>query len=622
MEERSQTDNLAPGTDHAQVNSAAETEMEEIASRNRNVSVSERGSGYPINPINSDNGNRGMSVSKMDGDLEEIRKNLVAVLGPALSKELARISSRTEQIDETTLRLTESVNRLEVELKALREDFNRVVAEREKEATVQKAVSELIRVRQEIDQKYGKYSEIRETMIGILQATDAAIVRKSTISRVSEELMLFAPRYWLAPCLIAVAAWISNDQVLANRAIQEALKRDEEKTALAMALICRRNGRIRTAHEWLSLYFSKQSIEGFTEDSFTYVDAYVNGVFGPDEAHLCQGYMEKWLQESKKKIGDFETKQISRWKEYCKTFFRHVDDEFPTLSTNTKNYPEIEAEIGRIRSVDDLKSKFQLISDAFIDREKMVARIDQELVRLVSTYDENEVKIRDEEYFLQLIKKYDGDKDKAKEELEKQIRRRKQKKVNLIDQMTKQLTEDVVTTTPSKQKTAMVFLTPYINEGFHQYITENRQNFPEQVEITYDKWTGHADGQNDFERLCDEYKESLQTARAAEIQLAQKGKMIQRLILGVVLCIAAVALALYGHNVLAIGAAVLALVSFGASLYAKRNSQKNVAEIIRKYDQKLADGEEKIRNVLDEWQKAKDIVSEFDKESSNLRVAV
>ncbi|MBO5535333.1 MAG: hypothetical protein J6B53_08030, partial [Clostridia bacterium] len=114
-----------------------------------------------------------MSISNMDRDLEELRKNIVTVLGPALSKELARISSRTEQIDETTLRLTESVNRLEVELKALREDFNRVVAEREKEATVQKAVSELIRVRQEIDQKYGKYSEIRETMIGILQATDA-----------------------------------------------------------------------------------------------------------------------------------------------------------------------------------------------------------------------------------------------------------------------------------------------------------------------------------------------------------------------------------------------------------------------------------------------------------------
>ena len=159
--------------------------------------------------------------------LKEIRSDLEAV------------KKRTTRIDENTARLMEVIVQMGDEMVRLRKEFDELKASQEKSASVQKSVSELIRVRQEIDQKYGQYSEIRETMIGILQATDAAIVRKNTISRVSEELMLSAPRYWLAPCLIAVAAWISNDQVLANRAIQEALKRDEEKTALAMALICK-----------------------------------------------------------------------------------------------------------------------------------------------------------------------------------------------------------------------------------------------------------------------------------------------------------------------------------------------------------------------------------------------
>lgn len=544
---------------------------------------------------------------------------LSGLIPQTLNSDLNSIKRRTEQIESNTERLMEVIIRMDAELKQLRKDFDTLKNSQEKNASVQKSVSELIRVRQEIDQKYGQYSEIRETMIGILQATDAAIVRKSTISRVSEELMLSAPRYWLAPCLIAVSAWISNDHDLATRAIQEALKRDEEKTALAMALICRRNGRIRTAHEWLSVYFSKQSIDGFTDESFTYVDAYVNGIFGPDEAHLCQGYLEKWLMESKKRIHDIETVQVARWKEYCRKYFRHVDGEFPTLQTSVTDYPAIDEQIGRIRSVDEIKGKFQLISDAFVDREEMIQSIDAELVRLVGTYDESEMEIRKEEEFLILFRNYDGDETKARAEMERRLNRRKQKKINLIDQMTKQLTGGEGTS-PSKRKTAMAFLTPYIEEGFHQYITEKRDQFPEQVEIKIDSWKGTATGPEDLERLCGEYQDSLRDPRAMEIQHAREGRHTKRFIFGILCCIAAVAAYLSGSMQLAIGAAVVAVLFFISGANAKKNANTLVEQIKERYDRRLQEGEAHIRKVLDEWQRAKTIVHEFDNKVADLRL--
>ena len=72
-------------------------------------------------------------------------------------------------------------------------------------------------------------------MVGILQATDAALVRKVTISNVSEELMISTPDYWLAPVLVALAAWINNGlRDLAERAIRGAVKRDNEHTSLLL----------------------------------------------------------------------------------------------------------------------------------------------------------------------------------------------------------------------------------------------------------------------------------------------------------------------------------------------------------------------------------------------------
>ncbi|WP_026505176.1 hypothetical protein [Butyrivibrio sp. NC3005] len=90
--------------------------------------------------------------------------------------------------------------------------------------------------------------------------------------------MISTPEYWLAPCLVAVSAWIANDRDLAERAIKEACARDEEKTAITMALICRRNNRTQTCYEWLSIYFAKQDAADFSEGSFAYIDAYANGI--------------------------------------------------------------------------------------------------------------------------------------------------------------------------------------------------------------------------------------------------------------------------------------------------------------------------------------------------------
>ncbi len=85
------------------------------------------------------------------------------------------------------------------------------------------------------------------------------IVKKDTISNATEELMISTPDYWLAPCLVALAAWINNQPELAERALKEGIKRNDEKTSLFFALICRRADRKGAALKWTQRYLANQT---------------------------------------------------------------------------------------------------------------------------------------------------------------------------------------------------------------------------------------------------------------------------------------------------------------------------------------------------------------------------
>ena len=209
-------------------------------------------------------------------------------------------------------------------------------------AALQRALTEIIRVRQELEAKFGNHKLVRDNMLGILQATDLALITKTTISKCTEELMISAPKYWLAPCLIALAAWISDNKTLANRAIKEAIRRDEEKTCLLFALITRRvnAGRIaegkpgtNVCFKWLERYFSLQNPLKMRSSIVSYVDAYTNGVFGNDSDNLCGEHIAHWMDILVQKDPDFAKHQ----KEWWVNVFRNE-----CLAPNTKEFKALE----------------------------------------------------------------------------------------------------------------------------------------------------------------------------------------------------------------------------------------------------------------------------------------
>lgn len=526
-----------------------------------------------------------------------------------LENKVDNLAQVTTEVKNHINHINTSINEVSGELKSLSDSFQKMMIEQKKIAALQKATTELVRVRQEIEHDYGNYKVVRETMLGVLQATDVALVKKTTISRVSEELMLSTPKYWLAPCLVAVSAWISNDRDLAERAISEAVKRDEERTALTMALICRRNNKVQTCFEWLSIFFAKQDAANFSEGSFTYLDAYVNGVFGSDDKHMCDDYITKWINEIRGRSSLFEKEQEDFWKGYCENFNSGIEQQYPDLKDSVQEYDRIDAYVSRINAVDAIADNFTRITNAYIDQERLKTTIDKDLISLVRRYDIEEEPLRKEEEYLKAVKKFDGDEDAAKQAIEEAERTRQVKALNLVEQMSRVIrTEGDVP--PSEKKTAVSFLSGYIKKGYNSYITEKKSNFPESITMKVNGWVGTTTDGSNYDQLCADYENYLSGCCNQEVMNATtkepRNWMIGAISLGVfALIMLAVVLPFGIITALGAGACVFMISK------SKKNIKTNIARINQKYMDLSIQGKNKIASCIKQWNETKKIINQF-----------
>lgn len=531
--------------------------------------------------------------------------------------DVTRLEHKIDQLTTTTQKLNTMINDTNIKIEAtnhniqvLTEKFLEMANDQKRQAALQQASTELVRVRQELEQNYGNYKVIRETMLGVLQATDLALVKKTTISRVSEELMLSTPTYWLAPCLVAVAAWIGNDRDLAQRAIAEAVKRDEERTAITMALICRRNNRVETCYEWLSIYFSHQNAANFSEGSFAYIDAYVNGVFGPDEKHMCDDYVMQWMNEIRGNSSNLEASQEKLWKEYCSRFNSDISRLYPDLGDTVTEYQNIDEYIGRILAVDSIAENLTGINNAYIDQNRLKTKIDESLIQLISKYNEDEEPLRKEEAYHATVKRFDGDKEKAERYIIKKEQARQQQTLNLVEQMSNVILTEK-DTSPSERKTAVSFLSGYIRKGFHTYISEKKEAFPNQITLNVDGWTGTTEDGNNAEELCRAFETELTQRRTQALEKAsrsnEKAMMIGAIVLAVLGVLGLFAFAGLGILLLA-GAGFLVFCSFNA----KKKTAEKLEAIEQDYTVRIANGKAKINQATTQWKEAQNVVYQFE----------
>lgn len=495
-------------------------------------------------------------------------------------------------------------------------------------AAFQRATTEVIRVRQELEQKFGAQKQVREYMLGILGASDLGLIKKTTISNCTEELMISAPKYWLAPCLIALAAWISDNKSLANRAIKEALRRDEQKTCLLFALITRRvnAGRVASGQKatnttflWLSRYFSLQNPFKMRTSIISYIDAYSNGIFGYDKDHICEEHIINWMKQLERANPKFKEDQTAFWLDKFKGYvldFSIEDRKYSSLKQICLQYQEIVDYVSKINASEreeGIRSEFNEMINATVDKEKLINDIDFQLRQLVTNYEEDEEDLRNEEQYLEYVKKFKGDEDKAKRIIERFKELSKDDPVDFASRISHSVFDSGVSI--SAKKTALSLMKPYIKEAYTEFINANKETYPSEVDFVIEnsgtskvkkyRWAGKSsDGSNKSE-LIESYKTQLEADKKKEINAISDEKLLKRRKTGIKLMCTVVFL----------------IIPVGPLMYRNANrglrQNQNMRNAIEaEYNKEINKNSEIIGEAVDAKINADEIVAAFDKKKA------
>lgn len=516
---------------------------------------------------------------------------------------------------------TDVYSRIQVlknDLEYLKIEFVNMMEENRRQAALQRALTEIIRVRQELERDYGNYKVVRDTMLGILEATDLSLVRQTTITSCTEELMLATPRYWLAPVLIALSAWIADNKPLAVRALQEAVRRDEEKTCLTFALICRRNGRESACFKWLARYFAIQKANDMKESIIAYIDAYTNGVFGEDRDNLCNEYIQRWMDELQESNPKFEEQQVDYWKnQYQIRYCKNTTARYPKLAECAKNdFAYMNAYVERINAVPEIIKFFADILGTEVDKNALITAIDNELIKLVKNYDVEEAPLREEEEYLNDIKNYKGDEKIANALREQRKRKRADRKVDLASRLSETITsnnrEDI-----SAKKTAIYFMQGYIKGAFKKFIEEKAPAYPQEITINTHGWSGKTKDGTNKKELDASYEKQVNTKRESELATVKNTGVIAMGILAAV-CLVLTIIGFAAENATWLGViGIIGVVLFLILTIKNVNKNKKLRlGINTRYDQMLREGKSDIELTIKQMQEMNQIVRNFNATAS------
>ncbi|HEX3579602.1 MAG TPA: hypothetical protein VHY33_13645 [Thermoanaerobaculia bacterium] len=381
----------------------------------------------------------------------------------------------------------------------LHQQFQAFVAADRKDKQKQFAATEVVRVRQEIEQKFGHHEIVRRTTTGILQATDLQMIRQNTIHTVTEQLMVTTPNYWLAPALVALSAWIKDDRVLAEQGVAEAIRRDDNKASLFFALVCRRARRSEALTRWLSRYFQMQNPMAIEREVVVMLDGLANGVFGGGALVACSSVIEQWLTELEEQAG-FLDDQRKRWAAQLDVMMpKPSDRDYPTLSKYARNAPQLMKALcaaRRNRAVHDFFTN--LFTGELIVPPSIEAACDSLLDSLVANFDDEELPLRREGRLLELIKEEEGDKDAAKARFDAEAEIH-EASTNFAAVLTNSaMNPEQLGATRATQRYAVSRSREWILAAHNDLVARDRMEMPRQADLTVASWSGtSADGGNE-----------------------------------------------------------------------------------------------------------------------------
>lgn len=321
-----------------------------------------------------------------------------------------RLASGIDQVGSTVGVVRQDLLLAKGELQKLRSEFDSFVQTAARTAAVQQSETRVVNLKAELDRKFGHYATVRRTSVGILQAFDVGNVGNEAVRQVSEELMIQTPRYWLAPVIVALAAWSRDSEDMAEKSVREAYARDANKTSLFFALVMRRQGRMDAAARWLKHYLTSLDPNALGREFAIILEATSYNAFGPAAQKVMSDTLTTWCSELRNNRDIVET-QIRSWVgEIGGQREQLAEHTYPKLEQLSPGWPSVQRMLEQASALPVTTDKYEAISKHESTIPSVLENLlDDILDRLVTEYDGEELPLRREVLYHEAIIEESGD---------------------------------------------------------------------------------------------------------------------------------------------------------------------------------------------------------------------
>ncbi|MCI9077899.1 MAG: hypothetical protein HFH68_03095 [Lachnospiraceae bacterium] len=540
-------------------------------------------------------------------DLTAIERNLGAI-----HDDLGVINSNVGAVDS-------NVKIVYNEIGNLAKDFHDFVVTQKMANRLQQAETRLVQIRQELEQKYGHYEIVRRTVTGILQADDLGIVKKETISTATEELMISTPNYWLAPCLVALAAWINDEPELAEKALREGIKRNDEKTSLFFALVCRRAERKEACLKWTQRYLDNQDEEKLDRKTIIILDAYASGLLGADSEGIISAQMSKWLKHLSEKPGFIE-QQTEQWSDAINLKRKKIDtSSYTYLKKYSKTWPVLEDILEGAMLHEEILNYFTAIFEQEVSSDSIKAQLDEILNSLVTDFDDEELPLRKKEKFEKFVTDFDGDEKRARKSMaiEKTAFEKTKDFTQLLTDAA--MKPESSNASISTQKFAISLTKDWITDAYNDIIAKNRMKIPYEIQINVDTFNDKTTDGNNEQEIIQRFNTLINSEKEAALAKVTLSAFEKFCLYGGT-AIAAIGLIMFISNSSLLGlVAIIAGLGMIINHFSKKKSIEKIKEDINsQFAQKKESGTKIIRATIAEVVDFRAGFAEKDSESSKV----
>ena len=539
-------------------------------------------------------------------DLSLIERSLSNLAGS-----IDYVNNRVDQVDDNVKIVYNEVEKLANEFREYVEMQS--LANRKAEAKMN-----LSAIRDQLKDNFGHYDVVRRTATGILQANDLAIVKSSMLSHVTEKQMIETPNYWLTPCLVALSAWINDDKALAERALAEGIRRNDEKTSLFFGLICRRIGRESSSLKWFARYLEAQDEEKLDRKAVIVLDAFASGLLGNDTENFVYQQIQEWMSNLEAKPG-FTERQLDNWKNAINSKRAPLKKGlYPYLEKYSNTWNNLEDVLEGANLNNDLYEYFKKVFEQKEETKKLKVELDKILDSLVTEFDEEELPLKREEQFEELVVKYNGSESRANAQmaLEKSVYDDYRDFMQLLTDAS--MNPEESKSSVATQKFATALSRNNIVTAFNDVVAQNRMNVPYEIEINVDTFNDRTQDGEDEEEILDRFENLVEQEKQTELSKVKLSIFEQFCLYG------GGAILLYGIIKSFMDrsfAFITIILGIGLILYhisAKQKIQKLIDKINNAYAQKLESGKQIIRATIAEIVDFRVEFSERDVESKKV----